>query len=488
MIWKWPFKRDEIISALQNRSGTQVEIGNFRKTYFPPGAIATDVRFVNPAHRDQPLLTLSSMVIRGTYTRMLMVSSEIAEVELTGFHLVVPPRGSDGTSGKIFPARGGSGKAITIGKLQANGAVLEFQSSQPGEKPVRLDVRQLTLDHAGEKSPMGYTVWLKTSVPPGEVHSSGKFGPWNPDNPGATALAGSYTFDRAKLSVFEGISGFLGSQGRFHGTLGKINCEGNVDVPMFHVTSSSHNVHLSAGFKAVVDGTNGDTSLRDVAAHFGNTTIRGVADIRGRSGQNGKTLTLDATSNEGRVDDLLRLFTSRSEAAMKGTVGMKVKVKLPPEPPGFLTRLQLEGDFGVAGGRFTNPNTQTPINHLSGSARGESKKEEERADAPTVLSNLRGHVSALNGTATLSKVSFDVPGANASVNGTFRLVDQKLNLEGLLHTTGKLSDTTGGFKALLVKAVTPFYKKKNAVRIVPFKITGTAGQPNFALEVNRKGS
>ena len=53
------------------------------------------------------------------------------------------------------------------------------------------------------------------------------------------------------------------------------------------------------------------------------------------------------------------------------------------------------------------------------------------------------------------------------------------------RTNGKLSDTTSGFKALVLKAVGPFLKKKS-VTVVPFAIAGTSSNPSFALDFTEK--
>ena len=65
--------------------------------------------------------------------------------------------------------------------------------------------------------------------------------------------------------------------------------------------------------------------------------------------------------------------------------------------------------------------------------------------------------------------------------GTFNLLTKQVDIKGVLYTDGKLSDATAGFKALILKAVTPFIKKKKTT-IVPFTITGTAHEPKFALD------
>ena len=79
----------------------------------------------------------------------------------------------------------------------------------------------------------------------------------------------------------------------------------------------------------------------------------------------------------------------------------------------------------------------------------------------TVLSNLKGHVSVNGGIAKLSKISFTEPGTLAEIEGTYNLIDKNLNLRGVLHTRGKLADTTSGFKSLVLKALGPYSLRRN---------------------------
>ena len=92
------------------------------------------------------------------------------------------------------------------------------------------------------------------------------------------------------------------------------------------------------------------------------------------------------------------------------------------------------------------------------------RKTQQNVDTATVLSNLKGHVSANGGIAQLSKISFTEPGTLAEIDGTYNLVDKKVNLRGVLHTSGKLADTTSGFKSVVLKALGPFLKKKSITR------------------------
>ena len=75
-----------------------------------------------------------------------------------------------------------------------------------------------------------------------------------------------------------------------------------------------------------------------------------------------------------------------------------------------------------------------------------------------------------------------MPGSSADIRGTYGLIDHRVELHGVLHTTGKLSDTTSGFKAFVLKAISPFFKKKQEVKIVPFKITGTFKDAKVGLD------
>jgi len=138
----------------------------------------------------------------------------------------------------------------------------------------------------------------------------------------------------------------------------------------------------------------------------------------------------------------------------------------------------------AGGGTPGDAAVQAPLNKLTESARGENKQQQ--ADDPdTALSDLKGHISVKNGIATLSNVSFNAPGTYAQIRGTYNLLTHAVNLQGILRTNGKLSDTTSGFKAVVLKAVSPLLKKKT-VTVVPFSITGTSMQPSFGLDLAAK--
>ena len=484
LVLNWPFTQAAVTKTLQDRFARQVRVRKFRGTYFPPGCVAEGIEFLHRKRKDlPPLITVETLTLRTGYTGLFRITKLINYVQVAGLHIRVPPKNPNATQ-ETFPLTNSvSGKTLTIGEITTDNVVVEFMTKDPTEDRFILKIDHLTLDHVAQNDPVTYHARFKNTEPPGEIRSDGRFGPWNDDDPASTQLSGSYTYEHVKLGVFEGIAGTLSSQGKFGGTLGHIDAEGNVDVPDFNVSGSKHPDHVASNFDAVVDGTNGDTHLTRVESHFGRTTVISEGDVKGHAGQHGKTVMLSMSVPQGRIEDLLRLFTGSAEPAEVGNVRLRTKVELPPGPKAFLRRLRLDGEFGI-GGHFTDPQLQVPVNRLAESARGETKHQEE-ADTTIVLSNLKGHISASGGTAKLSKASFTEPGTLAEMEGTYNLIDKKLNMRGVLHTSGKLADTKSGFKSLVLTALSPFLKKKS-ITVVPFVITGTASDPSFALDLTAK--
>jgi len=96
---------------------------------------------------------------------------------------------------------------------------------------------------------------------------------------------------------------------------------------------------------------------------------------------------------------------------------------------------------------------------------------------------LRGHVLLRHGIATLSNLSFGVPGALAQMRGTYNLITEKIDLHGTLKTQAEVSKTTHGIKSLMLKVLDPFFKNKPDGYLAPVKITGTYDHPMFGLDL-----
>jgi hypothetical protein len=477
----WPFTEEAITGALQAASGRAVQIRTFSRTYFPPGCIAEGIRFLRHKHpEDQPIITVEKLIVQGSIAGMFTSPKRLSAVRVMGMRMTIPPKSAEESSARVPLNSGPGGKSLSISKITADGVVLEFLPEDRNKESYILKIDRLGITGVGAGAPMSYRATLTNTQPPGVIQSEGKFGPWNPSDVGATPVSGSFTYDNIDLGIFQSISGTGHAHGQFSGPLGQVQTHGSIDVSAFHVGGSDHTIPLAATFDATVNGTNGDVLLNPAVARFRGTEIEVRGGIAGREGEKGKTVDFTLAVAKGRVDDLLYLFT-KSQPGMSGTVTVTGRFVWPPGPGKFLEKIRLDLVFGMGDSRFTNPKTQAGIDGVSESAGGESKKEQNQ-DPRTVLSQLRGNIQVRKGISAIPNATFEVPGAHATVHGTYNLLNQSVDLRGTLDTLGTLSDMTTGFKALVLKAVTPLFKKEKSMRIVPFEITGAYGNTSVGID------
>ena len=478
----WPFTRDAVARALEEASGRPVRIDTFSNSYFPPGCTAEGIRFLRHKHPEAaPIITVQKLVIQGSFTGLFSSPKRLTAVRVVGMHMIIPPKAPEDGKNNVALNGGPGGKGLAISKIIADGAVLEFIRENRELKPYVLKIDRLGITEVGSGAPMFYRATLTNTEPPGVIRSEGKFGPWNPADVGGTPLSGTYTYDDIDLGHFKSIFGTGHARGQFAGRLSEIQTRGTVDVPAFRVEGSNHTVSLATAFEATVNGTNGDVVLRPAVARYRGTSIEVRGPIAGHDGQQGKTASFDVSVPKGRVDDLLYLFT-KDRPGMSGEVTARGKFLWPPGARKFLEKIRLDLAFGLQRNRFTSANTQDGINRISESAQGEKKKEQNE-DPQTVLSEVHGNIQVRNGTAVITNGTFEVPGANAFLHGSYNLLNQAVDLHGTLDTRGHLSDTTSGFKALVLKAITPvFFKKRGRTRIVPFQITGGYGNTTIGID------
>jgi hypothetical protein len=397
-------------------------------------------------------------------------------IRAKGLQVLVPPIGSEAFQ---TPRR----SSFVIDDLVADGASLQVASRDPGTQPLKFAFRNFTMHEIGGSGAASFQATFSNPEPPGEIAASGKFGPWNETDVGKTPVSGKYSLQNADLGVFGGIGGILSANGDFSGMLNHIKTRGHADTPQFTVASGSHHVDLQTDYQAVVNGVNGDTFLNSVTAHLLNTSITSHGAVAGQPNQDGKATSLELDSTDGRIQDLLLLFTDSSHAPMSGAVSFRAQVAIPPGERPFLQRVELQGSFGIDDGAFRQASTQAQVNHLSKGALGKKAGENE-GDASTVLSNLKGQVQLKNGMAAFAHLSFSVPGADAQMQGTFSLLNSKINLHGILKTDSEPANATRGVKTVMLKVLEPFFKKKNRGYAMPVRITGTYSQPSFGLDLS----
>jgi hypothetical protein len=400
-------------------------------------------------------------------------------VDVDGLELNLPPKEERPALGEAKPAdRGEVNKSgVLLEEVRIQNAVLVMLPKDRAKKPLRFDIHQLDLHSAGTGVPMNYAARLTNPTPPGEIQSSGNFGPWNSEEPGDTPLAGDYVFEHADLGVFHGIAGILTSHGRFEGELDTITAKGEATVPDFRLKRSGNRVPLTAKFEVQVDGTNGDTTLKPVVARLGSTQFTTSGVVFKREGDAHRQIHLDVNMPNGKMRDVL-LLAMRDSPFMEGNLKLKTKLVIPPLTGKVVQKLQLDGAFQVSDGHFLRSTIQDQIDNLSRRGQGQPKNQE----IDEVISTMSGKFKLDDEVISFQDLTFGVSGADVSLNGSYSLAQDSLDFHGALKLQAKISQTMSGWKHWLLKPVDPFFAKNGVGTYLKIKVAGNAKAPKFGLD------
>ena len=481
------YARGQLIEALRERYQSDVQVRTIRVSLLPPfKGTLEDLEFRHHGRMDvPPMITIRRASAKMGIVGLLQSPRHVAEVTFEGLQIQIPPHGEEkpeNNRGRVRPGPQPRSRLV-IDNIVANGAILRVLPKTAGKQPLEFDIQRLHLHSVGIDRPMEFEAELRNAKPPGSIRTHGRFGPWAADEPGDTPVSGDYTFQEADLSVFRGIAGILSSQGNYHGKLERIEVQGTTDTPDFMVRLSGQPVHLKTEFSATVDGTDGDTYLHPVNAHFLRSTVVANGSIAGTVGMKGKTVTLDATVEHGRVEDMLRLAVKTKQPALTGNISFRSKIVIPPGDVDIADKLYLNGTFGLTSSRFTSTGTQTKIDTLSRRAQGDTSEVE----GESVASNFTGAFVMRKGTIHFSRLKFTIPGAAISLGGNYNLRSSDIDFRGQARMDATVSEMTTGVKSLLLKLVDPLFKKKDsrAGAVIPIHIHGTRDQPSVSLDVEK---
>ncbi|HJS74271.1 MAG TPA: hypothetical protein VJ921_08300, partial [Vicinamibacteria bacterium] len=433
-----------------------------------------------------PFITMNEFEVELGIFGLLADPIRIRSLTLDELAIQIPPKQPD-------ESEGGSSKeepppVFVIDRLVADGAVLRILPRNPEKDPLQFDLHELRVRSAGVSEPMAFEALLDNPKPPGRIQTRGRFGPLLLRDPGASQVSGEYVFEHADLSVFKGIAGILRSEGRFDGVLGRIEVSGNTETPDFQLTSVGNPVPLKTEFEAVVDGTNGDTFLTPVDALLGESRFRTSGGVAKLPGEKGKTVCVDAENEEGRIEDFLRLAMKSERPFMTGGVRFKSMILIPPGDVDVVEKLVLDGEFAIDSATFPERAVQEKVEKLSDVGTAEKSEAGDAVSSlrqERVLSDIRGGFALSKGVMTLSSLSFTVPGASVTLEGTYALRRQEIDFHGELRLDSKLSDTTTGIKSFLLKMLDPLFQKDDAGAVIPIRISGTADKPSFGVEMGR---
>jgi hypothetical protein len=141
----------------------------------------------------------------------------------------------------------------------------------------------------------------------------------------------------------------------------------------------------------------------------------------------------------------------------------------------------VNGSFIVPSEIVTNKTVEKDLSDFSRRVKGTDNQNE--SGAADVVSSLEGPAKIENGVVSTPHLSFKIPGAQATLSGTYRLHNDEAHLTGDLKMEKDLSHAATGFKAFLLKPLAPFFKKKNAGADVPIAVTGTPGNYHVTQNV-----
>lgn len=490
-----PQVRDRVVAALNEEFASEVGLESLNTAILPrPRASGTGLTLRHQGRTDvPPLITIPSFEASAHALGLFSTPLHMSAVSLEGLEIYVPPGGLDGDDDE----QAGKGEddtatshrphalkpsPILIDRIESRAARLHVASSKPGRLPRLWEIHDLVMRDFGDPEGARFEAGLTNPIPRGRIETSGRFGPWHTDQSGLTPVNGDYTFNDANLDVINGIGGILSSVGTYAGVLERIEVEGQTETPDFSIDLAGQPVPLTTRFKAVVDGTNGDTFLERVDARLNNSTIVARGAVVRTEDVKGRRVTLDVRLDGARLEDLMALAV-KGKTPMTGRVDLATSFLLPQGTGDVVDRLQLAGTFSLAQARFTNLNVQRRITTLSRRGRGE--ESDEGAESERVVSNLRGTFTLRQAVLSFTDLTFSVPGSTVRLSGSYNLRSEALDFKGDLLTDATLADMTSGVKSLLARAAQPFFRREGGGSKIPIKISGPRSKPEFGLDTGR---
>jgi hypothetical protein len=473
----WAARRTqaELIRIIETRFDAEADLESVAVSLFPRLSIkGTGLTLVRARDEHRlPFIRIEQFQASGSVLQVLRRTINLVEID--GFQIDVA-RGRKPQDGPSLRRA----RDLKIDEIRAARGLLRILPDDPEKLPLHFPLEMVTFrdfsfEHAGR-----YSAHLINPKPEGVIQSSGWFGPWNAFAPRSTPLSGDYTFTDARLDTIKGIGGTLNSKGSFEGVLEHINVTGTTSTPDFQLDLAHQPMNLDTQFRAVVDGTSGDTHLEEVNAKLGESHIVAMGSVAGVRGAKGRTISLAVTA-DGRFDDFLRLAVKAQRPPMRGGIALKTSLVIPPGDVDVLERIQLKGSFKIRRGQFTSDTVQDKVDELSRRGRGEPTNERVN----NVLADFGGNFALQHSRLELPSFQFEVDGARVALGGNYQLPNQRLDFEGALLLDAPLSRTTTGFKSLLLKIVDPLFRKQGAGTMLPIVVTGTVSQPSFGVDKGR---
>ncbi|MFP5226416.1 MAG: AsmA-like C-terminal region-containing protein [Acidobacteriota bacterium] len=475
MFFFWPFRYRQVHPLLEKVFESKVVVNYYHRTYFPhPGFVAEGVTFFR--HGDThipPLAEVKRIAVEGQWGMLLFHPHLLYQISLEGLHVRIPPagtraRGMDFDDGVVDASQ----SKLKIETICADGTVLDFLRND--DSPIRFQFPALQIHDLEAGRPMQFALTVRTPGPQATVTASGKVGPFRTTSYRATPLSGSYRIESGDLSRLRGLAGHVRGGGQFTGIFAKIRVMGSAAIPDFRA-GPANRVRLDAQYRVAVNGMNADVQIEGAQVRTGSSLITAQGSVAGSP----RRVAVTFATQGAEIDDLLRMV-EEAEPEVAGKVNLHAAAEFSPGPQRFLERLQLQGAIAVEGLHFLDGKTQQRMDAFSARV---WKGGNPAGNSMVATLAARSETRFEHGVASFPDIEAYVPGAQASLRGTFDLLNSRIDLKGKLAMERSLSHAATGFKAVLLKPLSPFFKRKDAGAVLPITVTGTAEKPKVSADL-----
>jgi hypothetical protein len=478
-----PVELDTLDVSLLN--GIQVHGTGLRVLSVAATGVPGEAPILTPAQATAPpLLSVRDFTFRTSLHALLHLETRIDTVNVEGLDLRIPPH-------SIHPLLPHNRPhppplfALTVQQIFVRNAHLFIETSKPGKDPLEFDIDSLILTDVGARRPFHYIADLTNPKPRGHIHATGRFGPWQGEDPRATPIDGDFTLSHADLNTIKGLGGTLDSSGRFTGRLGQLTVDGTTTTPDFSLDISGHTLPLTTTYHAIVDGTTGDTTLAPVTARLGNSSFTCTGTVMKVHGQ-GHDIALAVNMPHGRIEDLLLISMKQQPPVMRGAVTMQTRLHIPPGHERVAAKLQLQGQLRINGVEFSSSTLQDRIDALSMRAQGKPQ------DARTAGSDRQAEVASQmaidfnldRSVMTVPSLHYALPGAQVQMAGAYQMAGELFEFKGHVRTDATASQMVTGWRSMLLRPFDRFLKRDGAGVELPISVTGEHGKFRVGLALH----
>ncbi|HEX5226618.1 MAG TPA: AsmA-like C-terminal region-containing protein [Bryobacteraceae bacterium] len=449
--------RDRAASALQQEFGRPVRIQGLEAS-----ASGAKVRFVITGVEIGDLAR-----VQRANAQAELFPLRIRSLVLEG--LSIHLSGNGPAVGSRLPA------TTTIGDIVADHACVDVLQ-------LHFEFSQLHIRNFNSRRPAQFSASVELAEPKALIKENGSIGPWDMADPSQTPVDAAYSIQGSDLGSVPGLAGTLSSQGRIRGTLRRAAVTGDADIAGFGLKVSGRTQPLKAHIEAVIDDADSSASISTLTGTLRGSSFAASGTVHNIEDDPRREIAFDVRVPKGRLEDILPLGVRSKVSPVSGALQAEAKVNILPGEKNILDRMRVTARFRAAQARFASFDLRERLRDLSRKAQGRPKD----MSAGSSISNMEGQVEIARGVARFSKLDFELEGASAQLAGTYELASEQMDLSGMVSMEAKLSQTTTGAKAVLLKMAEPFMKNKHGGAQVAIRVTGTREDPQFGLSLAKK--